>query len=76
MPNKGNRATGIRDVIARGTTSVIHQTAISKATQKVYPILGLSGENSTNRRRYSITNGVIMKLINFFMSKCRIEFIS
>ena len=63
MPNKGKRATGSSDVTARGTTSVIHQTAIRRATQRVRVTFGFPGTRSTNSRIPIMISGTIRKLI-------------
>ncbi len=71
IPNSGKRATGNREVIARGTISVIHQTAISSAMQNVAVTLGFAASSSTKNINQIITRGVIIKLIicfNFIIS--------
>ena len=70
MPNSGKSITGRREVIARGTASVIHQIAINIAMAKVKVISGFPGSRSPNiiiRRkiRMPATNPICESLLFF-----------
>ena len=67
IPSNGNNATGRSEVTASGTASVIHQTAISKATASVFPTKLLSGSIFPNKIIESDTSGVTRKLIMDFI---------
>jgi hypothetical protein len=62
IPNKGNSATGKRDVTAKGIISVIHHTAINSATARVYVTFGLSGSILPNRIKETEISGAITRL--------------
>jgi hypothetical protein len=61
----GNNATGRREVTARGTASVIHQVAISRATARVAVTAGSPGFRSVKRKIYKKNTGPEIKPMVF-----------
>ena len=65
IPNTGNSITGNKEVIARGTISETHHSAINIATARVYVILGLELSNCTKKTKYKKRTGAIKKTPSF-----------
>lgn len=67
IPIRGNKTIGIKDVIARGITSVTHQIAIQTATESIAVVSGRSGFRSKRKNIDRPTTGPAQKDINCVM---------